>query len=213
MKFTNKKIIFTTFVIAVFITVMGILQSCGNDSEVTSNTNQIGISDLPLGVTPIKVNSRAEMNNTIDRIKQADVVKSQTLSNKNGINKNYQIRIKVYNNTLLEKNTDLNALKRFKAPPVEDVKRDDASMFYDVNISFKYDQQGGKVTTTSHSEGFTYGQTWTQLSTTEATWNSDNTMINYTVKGTITYYFLIPGTGMIEVYNRDVILKGSTPCN
>lgn len=221
--FKTKKVILAVITALVLLSTLPFLQSCSsnesevisktNDSKVTSNTTQIDISDLPPGIIPIKFSSRAEMNNTIDRIKHADNAKLQTLSNKDGQNINYLIRIKVYKNNHLEIKSNINTSKRFKAPANENVNRDDASMFYDINIDLIYDKAGDEIKVQSNPTGFTYGQTWTQRDATKATWNSADNRIHYTVEGTITYYILIPGSLQVQVFSRNVTLEGIINAN
>lgn len=160
------------------------------DSKLEQQITKIDRADLPAGITPIRLNSKREVYDLIEKLNNIEL--NVSFSNESPI----LPRIK----TRSESNVNMPGIKDVNAHLAQG---------YDIIIQLAYEQKGsGPIGVSSYNANTWVFSSWTQTSGV-ANWRSANS-INYSVAGIIKWYILID-TDLFEVNRRSMSVSGDEP--
>lgn len=189
MKFSKTNSIYSLIILLGIMIVFNACQkenSSPTNSEIDSRITEISESQLPLGVIPLRLNSKSEMYTLIEKL---DTVK---------LNVSFSSEI-----------STLPRLKnRSEVPDLPGITNVDAQLAegYDIVIHLAYERKGqGPIFVSSDNKNTWVFSSWTQTAGV-ANWRSANS-INYAITGIIKWYIIIQ-TDLFEVNRREMSVSG-----
>lgn len=192
-RFSLNKIYFFTLFLGFMIAFSG----CESENieypinpELEKRIAEISKADLPMGITPLKLNNKGDIYALIEKLDKIELnasFASETPA---------LPRVK----TRGESNVNLPGIKDVDAQLAQG---------YDIVIHLAYEEKGrGPINVTSDNSTTWVFSSWTQTAGV-ANWRSANS-INYAITGIIKWYILIQ-TDLFEVSRRDTSVSGDEP--